>query len=278
MGLKETTERQVEKLNDLYDQHFLIDEEIIKNMVAAAEITKDDKVLEIGPGTGNITRELVKIAKKVIVIEIDEQFKEPLDEIPGNLIVIFGDAIDLLKEGDIRGFNKIVSNLPYQIGEPLMHYLITAKHVKLTVITAPREFIAKMQRNPIFSAFLDIEDIEEIPKGAFYPVPRTRSVIACIRQRPDYDSDKDGKAFIRRELYLQKDKKLKNALREAIISLERSMHGKKITKKESNSITSSIGIDKETLEKEIESLPIDIYQEIADKTDRLIRLNKKIDS
>src|SRR5690349_3110433 len=93
-------------------QHMLLDEQVIEKEIEEANIGKEDKVMEIGAGTGFLTRELVKECKHLTVFEIDDKFKEPLFAIKKkhkNLRVIFDDCLN----HDWRPFDKIVANIPY---------------------------------------------------------------------------------------------------------------------------------------------------------------------
>src|SRR3990172_6021970 len=144
-----------------FNQHLLIDKKIIESLILTAEVKKTDTVLEIGPGTGNITEPLAKLAKKVIAVEIDDRFKESLEKMPENVQVVFQDVLDYLKQpGE---FNKVIANLPFNLCEPLMHHLIEAEDVELSALITSVSFAKKAKVNPVFSSFLKIEEIKRIP-------------------------------------------------------------------------------------------------------------------
>lgn len=253
-----------------HDQHFLADESIINEIIKMSQINEEDVILEIGPGKGSLTKKLAEKGKRVIAIEIDKELKPYLEKLPKNIEIVFEDARKFLIERKNRNFNKIVSNIPYRMSEPLMHYLVFAKHVKLTILVVPKKFAEKIQKNPVFSAFLIIEIIKEIPKEAFFPIPNTSSAIISIVHRPNYEDDKDGNAFLRRKLYMQEDKKLKNGLREAIIDLYSLKNEKRLTIKEAEKIIENIGFDEKLLETKIENIPLESYMEIANKVETVI--------
>jgi 16S rRNA (adenine1518-N6/adenine1519-N6)-dimethyltransferase len=262
MHLKEKTLGLIKKLNldKNLDQHFLIDSGILDKMVGALEIENEDVILEIGPGTGNITEIAAQKAKKVIGFERDERFRQILSKMPDNVEIWYDDALKLLKE--IGGFTKIISNLPYQISEPFLQYLCTARNIKLVVLIVPKSVYLILQKHPIFSAFLKASLIAQVAKEAFLPAPDTDSVLISIAYKKDDREDED--AFLRRKLFLQKDKKLKNALRETLIDL-RSLNGQKLTKNQARGLLERLKIPLDDLEKEIDKFPQSIFEEMAKK-------------
>lgn len=270
MNLEEKTQKVLEEnhihLNDMYDQHFLIDEKIIEEMLQIANISKEDTVLEIGPGTGNITAQLVTYAKKVIAVEIDEQFKQALQKLSQNIEFVFEDANTFLNK--IKKCTKIVANIPYQLCEPLMHYLCTAQQFQAAILIVPKKFAVSIQRHPIFSAFLSINVIKEVPKESFFPIPKTSSVIISITHK--VDDAEELSAFIRRKLYLQRDKKLKNALRETLINLYAFLN-KELTKRRARELISNIKISQKVLETKIEQLPLENYAKIAADAEKVFK-------
>lgn len=228
MSLLQET-REILKKNRLFPlvesgQHFCVDEKVLAALLQEAEITREDVILEIGTGLGALTRELARQAKTVISIEKDRRL-QTLISMPENVEVIWDDARKILRRR--KDFNKIVANIPYQIAEPLLQYLCTAPHVKLAVITVPESFARKAPQNIFFSAFLHLEATHPISPQAFFPPPRTHSSLLKITPRKNIDSA----AFLCQQLFLQRDKKLGNSLRESLIALAK-WEGKVLSKKE----------------------------------------------
>ncbi|MBS3121907.1 hypothetical protein J4434_03430 [Candidatus Woesearchaeota archaeon] len=285
MSLKEQTIQQIEqnnlKINPNYDQHFLVDEKAISELISAANITKKDIVLEIGSGTGNITKELAKYAQKVICVEVDSQFKQIMQTIPtANVIVIYDHAMDVLRK-KAGNFNKIIANLPFSICESLLKHLIFAKYVELCVLIVPKSFAEKALQNPIFTAFLNINKLKDIAKESFYPLPDTTSVIISITHWSNYEEDNEDnkeykkeaegknnekdRAFLKRKLYMQEEKKLANGLREAIIDLYFMKYKKRLSKKDAKKIIDSFGLDVFLLETLIKDMPLEAYDKATEK-------------
>ena len=164
----------------------------------------------------------------------------------------------------VNGYNvKIISNLPYQICEPLLHYLCQTKNVELTVLTIPKRFALKAKQHPIFSTFLNIEILKEVPKTAFNPPPRVTSAVVKITP----NTEESEKQFIVRKMYWQRDKKLRNGLRETIIDFYGWKFYQEITKKQAEKIIDSLSnyfswSDK-LWETKIAVMPLEIYNKIT---------------
>jgi 16S rRNA (adenine1518-N6/adenine1519-N6)-dimethyltransferase len=207
----------------MFDQHYMIDKELLAKIVKTAEINQEDVILEIGAGTGNLTVLLAKKAKKVVSIEKDEKHKEILKQKLKhikNVDILFGDAFRV----KFPLFTKCVSNLPYTICEPLMWKFIHEKFESLTLVV-PRKFADKLigdnesRLKLLCDAFYHVEYIQDIYPESFDPEPKVISALIKITQ-------KEGNFFLR-EFFSQNDKKVKNALREILIRSG-------LTKKEAN--------------------------------------------
>ena len=172
------------------DQHMMIDKQTIKKIIDFAQIKKDETILEIGPGTGNLTKELAGKSKKVIAIEIDPSFEAGLIKMP-DIKVVIGNALDEIEKTE---FDKLVSNIPYAICEPLIYKMIT-KNFKLSILTVPEGFVdillAKTgdvlfsKLSAISAEFFEISVILKVPRESFNPVPKTNSVVIKIKPRAD---------------------------------------------------------------------------------------------
>jgi 16S rRNA (adenine1518-N6/adenine1519-N6)-dimethyltransferase len=219
--------------NKKLDQHFLIDAEVLNREVEYANITEQDTVLEIGPGPGTLTELLAKKAKKVIVIEKDEQFRPILEEIP-NVEVIIADALKV----DFPKCNKIVSNLPYGISSSIT-FKILEQPIELAVLCYQKEFATRMSARAgtrnysrlSVNTYLraDVELLEDVPKEKYFPVPEVNSTIVKLTPKqiklPEKFDD------ICRALFQHKNKKVKNALLDSHHELGTEKEVKKFIKK-----------------------------------------------
>ena len=249
-----------------HDQHFCHDETILNAVIKTAHLLKKDIVLEIGPGKGDLTKKIASKVNKVIAVEIDERLKTYLHDLPSNVEVVFQNIMNFIPQR--KDFNKVVANIPYQICEPLLKYLCTARQIQLSVLTVPKGFAVKAQQHPIFSAFLNIEIIQDVPKEAFTPPPKVLSAIIKINP----NTQKDENAFIRRKLYLQRDKKLKNGLLETIIDVYQLKHKERLPKKKAQEMMDSLDLPVVSLmEKLISRLPLEEYTNLAEKVEKLFK-------
>lgn len=173
-------------------QHFLTSEHHLARIVDAAQVEADDRILEIGPGTGLLTRKLLERGADVVAIELDRALARALplrlEGLPGTFRLIQGDAARI----EWPRFDKLVANLPYQISSPVLFRLLDERFA-LAVLTVQREFADRLVAKPgtgeygrlTVKAALQTrsERLFRIPRGAFDPPPRVES--ACVRIQPD---------------------------------------------------------------------------------------------
>lgn len=182
------------RLSKRLGQNFLISEKAIVRLVETADITEGDTILEIGPGIGNLTKEMAKLAKQVIAIEKDgrmcELLKETLKDFK-NVKVIRGDAlrVDNLISEFLEGGYKIAANLPFYITAPVIRKFLESD-------TPPQRMVLIVQKEVgerICSTYPDLnilavsvqfyakpEIISNISKTCFLPAPKVDSVILKI--------------------------------------------------------------------------------------------------
>ncbi len=240
------------------DQHFMISDEMMEKMIKLADLTGSDVVLEIGSGIGTLTRKLLATNAKIIAVEKDDVFVKILrKEFQNykNLKIINGNILGLIE--DIK-FNKSISNIPYSIVEALITRL-TRLNFDVCVFSVPLNFfqiITSKFGSKKFStlslrvqSFFSVEFGFYVSKEMFYPQPATDSVVISIRPLKIDEYKENPEKYILREMFLQPKKKLKNALREAVINLNKKIYNKDFTKRMAKSFIKDLGIDKEILEK-----------------------------
>ena len=173
-------------------QNFLIQPQISIDMVTSAQISKEDTVVEIGPGTGVLTKELLRTAKKVYAIEKDDRLIDPLketfkEEISSGLLEIIHD--DVLKTKPPTEPYKIVANIPYYItGKIIRHFFDQTHQPKSMTLLVQKEVaervIAREGKESILSMSIKIYGtphyMKTVKAGNFNPVPKVDSAILHI--------------------------------------------------------------------------------------------------
>ncbi len=212
------------KLNRSLGQNYLIDDYKLKNIIEFSNLNDNDTVLEIGSGIGTLTLELARKAKKVISIEKDPTIFNILsqrleDENIGNVDLINGDALDL----EFPKFNKIVSNLPYQISSPITFKFLDYSF-DLAVLMYQKEFSNHMLAEPgskdysRLSAMLyykaSVELLDNVSAESFIPKPKVDSVVVGLKPKVNTLSDEDFEVYglVCRALFQHKNKRSRNAL------------------------------------------------------------------
>lgn len=201
-------------------QHLLADARVAERAARYASLNKRDTVLEVGPGKGVLTRFLARGAGRVVAIEKDRMFSSFLQMMPGNVELVFADALKY----PLPAFNKVVSNLPYSISSPVT-FLLLERDFELGVLMYQKEFAERMVApvgSPDYSR-LSVEVyrraqcriLEGVPPSAFVPPPRVMSAIVELRPRPCPFRIIDGGTFsaMARALFSHRRKSVGNALR-----------------------------------------------------------------
>ena len=211
-------------------QNFLIDKNIINKIVAVATIQPNDNVLEIGPGTGNLTESILnKKPKKIYVIEKDERLVKLLSERFKNQITIINEDILKISEHSISNDELIVfGNLPYNISTQILSkWIISAynkKWYKSLILMFQKEvanrILAKTNsknygRLTILSNWkLDVEKVFDISAYCFSPRPKVESSLLKFTPKKKYFEIKDAKnlEMITRVFFNQRRKKIKKPI------------------------------------------------------------------
>jgi 16S rRNA (adenine1518-N6/adenine1519-N6)-dimethyltransferase len=176
-------------------QHFLIREDVVKKMVESAKIKPDDSILEIGPGLGVLTKELIfSPAKEVIACERDERFFKYLQDSLKNkkMKLINQDALILIPSLIVKSPLKVISNLPYNISSPTIISLLTVCPTLpgTMVLMLQKEVAERLTSSPgssnrgILTVLIELmghcKIIEKIPRSYFYPQPEVESAVILI--------------------------------------------------------------------------------------------------
>jgi len=207
-------------------QHFLVDRRILERIGDYADLTEQDHVLEVGPGTGNLTEVLSARAGYVTAIEVDPRLALDLEGRLPNVSVVRGDALRV----PLPEYNKIVSNLPYQISSKVTFRLLE-RPFKLAVLMYQLEFAQRMVALPGTKDYgrltlnvalrAEAEILERVPRGAFRPPPKVMSAIVRLKPR-EVRLPVDENIFdnLTRGLFTQRRKKVKKSLAMMKVSSE----------------------------------------------------------
>lgn len=221
------------KFSKKFGQNFIVDENIINNIINKSMIDKDTLVIEIGPGAGSLTYKLALNSKNVIAYEIDESLKDILNyNLSGlsNVEIIYGDFLlrDVKKDLEKYEYKKlyVVANLPYYITTPIIVKLIEDElNVDKIVIMVQKEVGDRFKAKPnskdysSLSVFLnyyyDVFKIMDVSRNVFMPKPNVDSIVLEFVKKDDMLFVKDKTLFFKliRDSFKQKRKNIRNNLK-----------------------------------------------------------------
>jgi 16S rRNA (adenine1518-N6/adenine1519-N6)-dimethyltransferase len=190
------------KLTKHLGQHLLVDPGYLRKVIDNSELQDVDLVLEVGPGTGNLTELLIPAAKKVLAVELDRRFCELLRNKFATPFELFEG--DILAAGDLNPgvLEKLpekwalVANLPYNVASPIMvEALYLPNPPKFMCVTIQKEVAQRMVAGPgtrtygvlsvLIQALAEVKIVSHIPPGAFLPPPKVHSSIVKIVYAPE---------------------------------------------------------------------------------------------
>jgi 16S rRNA (adenine1518-N6/adenine1519-N6)-dimethyltransferase len=229
-----------------FAQHWLKSDRILHQIVQAAELVPDDRILEIGPGTGILTQQLLPLARSIVAVEIDRDLCRKLVKKLGaieHFLLLEGDflTLDLPKilaslPEEFHQQNKVVANIPYNITGLILEKLLgtiaspNPHPYKSIVLLIQKEVADRLCSQPdskVFGALsvrvqylASCELICNVPAKAFYPPPKVESAVVRICPRPIANPPRDPKFLDRivRQGFANKRKMLRNNLKDTIDS------------------------------------------------------------
>ena len=222
--------------NKKLGQNFLVDENVVDSIVDSAEVTKEDLVIEIGPGLGTLTKKLLDRAGKVICIELDHKMINILEnrfKLYDNIEIINEDVlkidlnklIELNKNENIKKA-KIVANLPYYITTPIIMKLLEEKlNIESITVMIQKEVAQRLAAKPgekevgsityTIWYYTEPKIVLEVPRDSFIPEPEVTSSVINLKvlDKPRIEVE-DEKVFFKviKAAFMQKRKTLINAL------------------------------------------------------------------
>ncbi len=218
-------------------QNFLVDGEVIQDIIKFANITPEDTIVEIGPGVGFVTEQLVKYAKKVIVIELDEEAIVELKKLDApNLEIIHNDVLKTDLSALCDEQFKVVANIPYYITSPIIAHLLgevddlnnkNRNKIKDIILMVQEEVARRMVANEnsqgkqyglltILSQFwADVKILRLVGRKCFYPAPKVNSALVKLDVRTEPKLKLSDYSHFRKTVksaFSQRRKNIKNCL------------------------------------------------------------------
>ena len=251
-------------------QQHIIDSSVLERMLDYAELSRDDVVLEIGAGIGNLTLSLARRAGKVIAVERDKRLIRVLEEQlkeRSNVELVHGDALRV----ELPPFDKVVANLPFGISSDITFRLLERKF-ELAVLMYQREFAQRLVAKPgsgdygrlTVNAYYraNVELLEEVPPAAFFPRPKVKSAIVKLKPRGPPFEVADERVFLKvvRGLFQHRRQRVRNALYRSFGEI---FPGAKMPKAERR-VTIDLRLPKELAEARVMDLPPEKFGAIAD--------------
>lgn len=213
-------------------QNFLIDKNIINKIINSIDLKEESLIIEIGPGSGALTKELVKLNANIISFEIDTRLKSELDKLcneNNNLEIIYEDflKIDLkefLKQKEYKNL-YFVANLPYYITTAIINKITEESNPNEMILMVQKEVADRFSAHPntrdygSISVFLqynyDISKVVLVPKTCFYPSPKVDSVVIKFETRENKVKALNEEKFYKliKDSFQFKRKNLRNNLK-----------------------------------------------------------------
>lgn len=216
-----------------FGQNFIIDENIINNIIEKSNIDKETLVIEVGPGAGSLTDKLAVSAKKVIAFEIDETLEPILNnnlKNHNNIEIIYEDYLKINLDDYIKEkYEKIflIANLPYYITTPILIKSIESKVViDKIVIMVQKEVGDRFKAQPnskdysslsvFLTYYFKIKKIMDVSRNVFVPKPNVDSIVVLFERKKEQLFLKQEDLFFKlvRDSFKQKRKTIKNNLKE----------------------------------------------------------------
>lgn len=230
-------------------QNFLVNSDVIADIIDFAQITKDDVVLEIGPGVGFVTEQLVKHAKKVIAIELDEEAIKELEKLDcDNLQIIHNDILKTDLSDLCEEKIKVIANIPYYITSPIIAHLLgeiddlknknrnkivdiilmVQEEVARRIVATENSASKQYGLLTILSQFwADCSIIRLVGRRSFYPAPKVNSALVSLKVRKEPLLKLSDYKHFRKTIkaaFSQRRKTLKNCLVGAGFDKEKVAH------------------------------------------------------
>lgn len=250
-----------------FGQNFIVDKNIIDNIIKFSLVDKDTMVIEIGPGAGSLTTALAASSKSVLCYEIDDSLKDVLsDSLKNfdNVDIIYQDFLKANVSETLKKYNYgklyVIANLPYYITTPIITKIIEDKlNVDKIVIMVQKEVGDRLKAQPgskdynslsiYISYYFNVKKLMDVSRNVFLPKPNVDSIVIELSKKENNYKLKNENVFFKlvRDSFVQKRKTLRNNLK---------AYDLKIIEK----VLNKYGYD---LSVRAENLSIDVFVDIA---------------
>jgi len=209
-------------LKKRYGQHFISDRNLLQRIVSLARISPADTVIEIGPGTGSLTRELAEVASRLIAIEIDRDLIDGLRRnMPANVEIVEADALEVDFSAMAGAPVHIVGNLPYNVATALLQRFIAHRsQISDVTVMLQKEVAERIRALPGTRDYGPLSVLVQyyaspswgftVPPGAFTPPPKVDSAVIRLDWRPGVADFPAFTDFVHRAFSSRRKKLLNN--------------------------------------------------------------------
>lgn len=253
------------KFKKKYGQNFLMDNNILNKIYLSITPDEDDLIIEIGPGSGNLTKYLKEYKSKLICFEIDESLKDKLAKYEDEKTkIIFEDFMnasldDCLKEIKYNDI-YVIANIPYYITTPIIEKLTFSNlSIKSMVLMVQKEVADRLSSRPgtkdygyitaFLNCFYEINKLFNVSRGCFYPVPNVDSAIIKLESINRDIKDRDKLNKLLKDAFKFKRKNLRNNLKNYNLDV----------------IEDVLKQNGFSLSDRAENIPIDVYIELVNR-------------
>ncbi len=216
-----------------FGQNFIVDKNIIDNIIKFSLVDKDTMVIEIGPGAGSLTTALAASSKSVLCYEIDDSLKDVLsDSLKNfdNVDIIYQDFLKANVSETLKKYNYdklyVIANLPYYITTPIITKIIEDKlNVDKIVIMVQKEVGDRLKAQPgskdynslsiYISYYFNVKKLMDVSRNVFLPKPNVDSIVIELSKKENNYKLKNENVFFKlvRDSFVQKRKTLRNNLK-----------------------------------------------------------------
>lgn len=231
--VKEIIDKYNFRFSKSLGQNFLIDGNVLRRICEEGQVSKEDDILEIGPGIGTLTEELSYRANKVVAVELDKSLIPILDETLAqclNVEILLGDILKLdlpklFNEKFEKENIKVIANLPYYITTPIIvRFLEEELNIDSILVMVQKEVAERMKASPgtkvygslsvFIQYYTEPEIVLTVPKTAFMPQPNVDSAVIKLKIRKEKIELKDKEIFFKvvKAAFSQRRKTVLNSL------------------------------------------------------------------